>query len=41
MVQSERLAAKGERGLALANVAGSLAVGLTAVVAGWALGAAL
>ena len=41
MVQSERLAAKGERGLALANVAGSLAVGLSAVVAGWALGAAL
>lgn len=40
MVQSERLAAEGEGGLALANVAGSLAVGLAAVVAGWALGAA-
>jgi CrcB protein len=41
MVQSERLAADGEGGLALANVAGSLVVGLAAVVAGWALGAAL
>ena len=41
MVQSERLAAEGEGGLALVNVAGSLAVGLAAVVLGWALGAAL
>jgi fluoride exporter len=41
MVQSERLAAEGEVGLALANVAGSLAVGIAAVVAGWALGAAV
>ena len=41
MVQSERLAAESEVGLALANVAGSLAVGIAAVVAGWALGAAV
>jgi CrcB protein len=41
MVQSERLAGEGETGLALVNVAGSLAVGLAAVVVGWALGTAL
>jgi CrcB protein len=41
MVQSERLAAEGEGGLALANVAGSLAVGIAAVVAGWVLGASV
>jgi CrcB protein len=42
MVQSERLATEGDDGaLALVNVAGSLAVGLAAVVLGWALGAAL
>jgi CrcB protein len=40
MVQSERLAVEGEGGLAVANVAGSLTVGIAAVVAGWALGAA-
>jgi CrcB protein len=39
MVQSEHLAAEGEGGLALVNVAGSLAVGIAAVIAGWALGA--
>jgi CrcB protein len=41
MVQSERLAGEGESGLAFVNVAGSLAIGLAAVVLGWALGAAL
>ena len=41
MVQSERLAVEGDGGLALVNVAGSLVLGLAAVVAGWALGAAL
>ena len=40
MVQSERLAEEGESSLALLNLAGSLAVGLAAVVLGWALGAA-
>jgi CrcB protein len=40
MVQSERLATEGDGALALVNVAGSLAVGLAAVVLGWALGAA-
>lgn len=40
MVQSERLATEGDGALALVNVAGSLAVGLVAVVLGWALGAA-
>ena len=41
MVQSERLAEEGESSLALLNLAGSLAVGLAAVVLGWALGAAI
>ena len=41
MVQSERLAEQGESSLALLDVAGSLAVGLAAVVLGWALGAAI
>jgi fluoride exporter len=41
MVQSERLAEDGESSLALVNVAGSLTVGLAAVVLGWALGAAV
>jgi CrcB protein len=41
MVQSEHLAEQGEPGLAVLNVAGSLVLGLVAVVAGWALGAAL
>jgi CrcB protein len=40
MVQSERLAGEGEGGLALVNIFGSLAIGLAAVVLGWALGAA-
>jgi CrcB protein len=41
MVQSERLAEEGETRLAAVNIAGSLAIGLAAVVAGWALGAQL
>jgi CrcB protein len=41
MVQSEQLAREGEPGLALINVAGSLAAGVAAIVLGWALGAAL
>ena len=41
MVESERLRQDGERGLAAANVLGSLALGLAAVALGWALGAAL
>jgi fluoride ion exporter CrcB/FEX len=41
MVQTERMEAGGERGLALTNAAGSLVLGLAAVIAGWALGAAL
>jgi fluoride exporter len=40
MVQSEHLADQGEAGLALLNVAGSVALGLAAVIAGWAIGAA-
>jgi fluoride exporter len=40
MVQTERMEAEGERGLALANAGGSLVLGLLAVIAGWALGAA-
>jgi CrcB protein len=39
MIQTERMEAGGERGLALANAAGSLVLGLAAVTAGWALGA--
>lgn len=41
MLETERLAEDGEGGLALANVAGSLALGLVAAGLGWALGAAL
>jgi CrcB protein len=41
MVQSEHLADQGETGLAALNVAGSLVLGLAAVVTGWALGAAV
>jgi CrcB protein len=41
MVQSERLAGEGETGLALVNVAASVAIGVAAVVLGWALGAAV
>ena len=41
MMETERLAEKGDDRLALANVAVSLAGGLGAIVAGWALGAAL
>jgi CrcB protein len=40
MVQSERLAVEGEGGLAVVNIAGSLVLGVAAVIAGWALGAA-
>ncbi len=40
MVQTERMEAEGERGLAVANAAGSLVLGLAAAIAGWALGAA-
>jgi fluoride exporter len=40
MVQTERMEAEGERGLALANAGGSLVLGLLAVIVGWALGAA-
>jgi CrcB protein len=40
MVQTEHLAARGERRLAAANAGGSLVLGLAAVIAGWALGAA-
>jgi CrcB protein len=41
MVQSEHLAEQGETNLVVLNVAGSLVLGLAAVVAGWVLGAAL
>lgn len=41
MVQTERLAAEGESGLAVANVAGSFALGLAACALGWAIGAAV
>jgi CrcB protein len=41
MVQSERLAEEDEGGIAVANVLGSLAVGVAAVVLGWAAGALL
>jgi CrcB protein len=41
MLETQRLAEDGEGGPALANVLGSVAVGLAAAGAGWALGAAL
>jgi CrcB protein len=41
MLETQRLAEDGERGLALANVIGSIALGLAAAGAGWAIGAAL
>jgi fluoride exporter len=41
MLESERLDEHGARGFAVANVLGSLALGLAAVVLGWAIGAAL
>jgi len=40
MVQTEHLDARGERRLAAVNAGGSLVLGLAAVIAGWALGAA-
>ncbi len=41
MLESERLAGEGRRGLALANVAISLVLGLGAVALGWAVAATL
>jgi CrcB protein len=41
MLETERLAEDGESGLALANIVGSIALGLGAVGLGWALGASL
>ena len=41
MLETQRLAEDGEEGLALANVVGSIAVGLAAAGLGWAIGAAL
>jgi CrcB protein len=41
MVETERLAKEGAGGLAVANILGSLALGLAAVALGWAVGAAL
>jgi fluoride exporter len=41
MVETERLGGEGERGLAVANILGSLALGLAAVALGWAAGASL
>ena len=41
MLETERLAEEGESRLALANIAGSIALGIAAAGAGWAIGAAL
>jgi CrcB protein len=41
MLETQRLAEEGEGRLAIANMGVSLALGLAAVAAGWALGAAL
>ncbi|RDI75117.1 CrcB-like protein [Gaiella occulta] len=41
MLEAERLAEDGEGGLALADIVGSIAVGIAAAALGWALGAAL
>jgi len=41
MLETQRLGEDGEGGLALANVAGSIALGLVAAGVGWAIGAAL
>jgi CrcB protein len=41
MLETERLAEDGKGGLALANIVGSLALGLAAAGLGWALGASL
>lgn len=41
MLETERLAEDGESGLAFANIVGSVALGLAAAGAGWAIGAAL
>lgn len=41
MLETERLAEDGERGLALGNILGSIALGLAATGIGWAIGAGL
>jgi len=41
MLETQRLGEDGEGGLALANVAGSIVLGLGAAGVGWAIGAAL
>ena len=41
MLETERLTEDGEGGLALANIIGSVAIGLAAAGAGWAIGVAL
>lgn len=41
MLEAERLAEDGEGGLALADIVGSIAVGIAAAALGWAMGAAL
>ncbi len=41
MLETERLAEEGESRLALANIAGSIALGIAAAGAGWAIGVAL
>lgn len=41
MLEAERLAEDGEGGLALADILGSIAVGIAAAALGWAMGAAL
>ena len=41
MLETQRLAEDGDGGLAFANIAGSIALGLAAAGAGWALGAVL
>jgi fluoride exporter len=41
MLETQRLGEDGDTGLAFANIAGSIAVGLAAAGAGWALGAVL
>ena len=41
MLETERLAEDGEYGLGLANIVGSVALGLAAAGIGWAIGAAL
>ncbi len=41
MLETERLAEDGEGGIAVANIVGSVILGLAAAGAGWAIGAAL